>query len=32
MLFLLFSAYALSGYVLWVLGNMKKEPPPASPE
>jgi CDP-diacylglycerol---serine O-phosphatidyltransferase len=32
MLFLLFSAYALSGYVLWVLGKMKKEPPPASPE
>jgi CDP-diacylglycerol---serine O-phosphatidyltransferase len=32
MLFLLFSAYALSGYVLWVVGKMKKEPPPASPE
>jgi len=32
MLFLVFSAYALSGYVLWVLGKMRKEPPPAPPE
>jgi len=31
MLFLVFSAYALSGYVLWVLARMRKEPPPASP-
>ncbi|HWI14779.1 MAG TPA: CDP-diacylglycerol--serine O-phosphatidyltransferase [Burkholderiales bacterium] len=32
MLFLVFSAYALSGYVLWALGKTRKEPPPAAPE
>jgi len=31
MLFLLFTGYAISGYVLWAMGKMRKPPRPAEP-